>query len=361
MERWSERRRAAAAFLCALMTAVCLPRAVQAAEHPSVFVLATGGTIAGAQSKTAGYAYQPGVLDVGALLATVPNLTKLASVSGEQLANIGSFDMTAAIWLRLGRRVNELLASPDVDAVVVTHGTDTLEETAYFLSLVTKSDKPVVVVGSMRPATALSPDGPANLYNAVAVAVRPDARGRGAMVVLNDVIHYARNVTKTDTTAVQTFGSVNRGPAGLVHVGTVDWFEPMDRKVGNATEFSLDGLDRLPRVDVLYAHADMSVDLVEAALRGGAKGIVVAGVGNGGMSTQVMDALTRAVKDGVAVVRSTRVASGIVLRNPGAITDDERGFVVSGELNPAKARVLLQLALTKTNDPLRIQRMFYEY
>lgn len=353
--------RALAACLCVAITATCLPRIVEAGERPAVYVVATGGTIAGAQPSTGGYAYKPAALDVGAMLATVPIVSELASVTGEQFASIGSFDMTGAIWLRLGRRVNELLASPDVDAVVVTHGTDTLEETAYFLSLVTKSDKPVVVVGSMRPATALSPDGPANLYNAVAVAIRSESRGRGALVVLNDVIHYARNVTKSDTTAVQTFASPTRGPAGFVHTGTVDWFEPMDRKVGRATEFSLDGVDRLPRVDILYAHADMSVDLVEATLRAGAKGIVVAGVGNGGMSTGVMDLLTRAAENGVAVVRSTRVPSGIVLRNPGAINDDERGFVVSGELNPAKARVLLQLALTRTNDPVRIQRMFYEY
>jgi len=245
--------------------------------------------------------------------------------------------------------------------VLITHGTDTLEETAYFLSLVTKSDKPVVVVGSMRPATALSPDGPANIYNGVAVATSADARGKGTLVVLNDTIHYARNLTKTDTTGVQTFASLNRGPAGLVHTGTVDWFEPMDRKVGRATEFSLDGVDSLPRVDVLYAYADMNADLVDAAVHGGSKGIVIAGMGNGSMPTPVLDALTKAAKSGVVVVRSTRVSSGVVLRNSGVFNDDERGFVVSGELNPAKSRVLLQLALTKTKDPHRIQKMFYEY
>jgi L-asparaginase len=351
-----------ASFFCAFVLTTSAQSQGQATSLPSVHVLATGGTIAGAQTKARSYDYTAGTYDVGALLKTVPDLEKLASVTGEQVANIGSYDMTGALWLRLGRRVNEVLNSPDTDAVLITHGTDTLEETAYFLSLVTKSDKAVVLVGSMRPATAVSPDGPANIYNGVAVATSADARGKGALVVLNDTIHYARNVTKTDTTGVQTFASLNRGPAGLVHTGAVNWFEPMDRKVGRASEFSLDGIDSLPRVDILYAYSDMNPDLVDAVVHGGSKGIVVAGMGSGSMPTPVLDALTKAAKGGVVVVRSTRVSSGVVLRKSNEVfNDDERGFVVSGELNPAKSRVLLQLALTKTKDPLRIQRMFYEY
>jgi L-asparaginase len=212
----------------------------------------------------------------------------------------------------------------------------------------------------MRPATAISADGPGNIYNGVAIATDPRAKGRGTLVCLNDVFHYARNVVKTDTTSVQTFVSVNRGPAGLVHTGKVDWFEPMDKKVGPATEFSVDGLDKLPRVDIIYAHANMSADLIEAAIAKGAKGIVVAGVGDGNMTTPALDALTKAAKSGVVVVRSTRLPEGVVLRN-NEVNDDEKGFVASGELNPGKSRVLLQLALTKTSDPIRIQKMFYEY
>jgi L-asparaginase len=176
--------------------------------------------------------------------------------------------------------------------------------------------------------------------------------------VLNDTIHYARNVTKTDTTGVQSFASLNRGPAGRVHTGSVAWFEPMDRKVGKATEFALDDIERLPRVDILYAYPDMDADLVDAVVNGGSRGIVVAGMGNGSIPTPVLDALTKAAKSGIVVVRSTRVSSGVVLRK---VYDDERGLVASGELNPAKSRVLLQLALTKTKDPVRIQSMFYEY
>ncbi len=169
--------------------------------------------------------------------------------------------------------------------MLITHGTDTLEETGYFLSLVTKSDKPVVMVGSMRPATAVSADGPANIYNGAAVAGSPEAKGRGTLISLNDEIHYARNVVKTDTTSVQTFRSLNRGPAGVVHTGTVEWFQRMDKKLGNTSEFSVDNLTTLPRVDIIYAHANMSADLIDAAIKNGAKGIVVAGVGDGNMTS----------------------------------------------------------------------------
>ncbi len=332
----------------------------EAATLPKVRVLATGGTIAGQQPSATDYGYKSGAYDVNSLLGAVPNLDRLAVITGEQVANIGSQDMNDAVWLRLAKRVNEVLESPDTDAVLITHGTDTLEETSYFLALVVKSQKPVVMVGSMRPATAISADGPGNIYNGVAVAADPRASGRGALVCLNDEFHYARNVVKTDTTSVQTFRSVNRGPAGLVHTGKVAWFEPMDKKVGAATPFSVDGLDRLPRVDVIYAHAGMSADLIEASVRNGAKGIVVAGVGDGNMTAPALAALKNAARSGVVVVRSTRLPEGLVLRN-NEINDDEMGFVASGELNPPKSRVLLQLALTLTTDPVEIQKMFYEY
>jgi L-asparaginase len=340
--------------------ACLLAMSVQAADLPKVRVLATGGTIAGAQASATDYGYKSGAYDVNSLIKAVPNLDKLAVITGEQVANIGSQDMNDEIWLKLAKRVNAVLATADADGVLITHGTDTLEETSYFLSLVTKSDKPVVMVGSMRPATAISADGPGNIYNGVAVIANPDSKGKGTLVVLNDTIHFARNVVKTDTTSVQTFESINRGPAGVVHTGTVDWFEPMDRKVGKATEFSIDTLDKLPRVDVIYAHANMSADLIDAAVAKGAKGLVIAGVGDGNMTTPALDACSRAVKSGVVVVRSTRLPAGIVLRN-NEVNDDEKGFVASGELNPAKSRVLLQLALTKTTDAKAIQKMFYEY
>ena len=325
-----------------------------------VKVLATGGTIAGAQASATDYGYKSGAYDVNTLISAVPNLDKLAQISGEQVANIGSQDMNDEVWLKLAKRLNEVLKSPDVDAALITHGTDTLEETSYFLSLVTKSTKPVVMVGSMRPATATSADGPANIYNGVAAAIDPGFDARGVLVSLNDEIHFARNVVKTDTTSLQTFMSLNRGPAGLVNTGKVFWFQKMDKKLGPASEFSVDGVDKLPRVDILYAHASMSADLIEAAVKNGAQGLVVAGVGDGNMTTPALDALTKVAQNGVVVVRSTRLPMGLVLRN-NEVDDDKLGFVASGELNPPKSRVLLQLALTRTKDPKRIQQFFYEY
>jgi L-asparaginase len=328
------------------------------ASKPRIVILATGGTIAGAGAG--GYGYKAGSFKVEDLIKAVPDLDKLAVLSGEQVANIGSQDMNDAVWLKLAQRVNDVLRSPEVDGVVITHGTDTMEETAYFLNLVVKSEKPVVLVGSMRPATAISADGPANLYNAVATAADRRAHGRGVLVVINDKIQSARNVTKTNTTNIDTFESPNRGAAGLVNAGKIAWFEQPDKRHTSGTEFSIAGRQSLPRVDIIYAHSNMSPDLIRAALKDGAKGIVVAGVGDGNMSKAALDVLAEAVKSGVVVVRSTRLGSGMVLRNS-EVDDDKLGFVASGELNPGKARVLLQLALTETKDPKAVQRAFDTY
>jgi L-asparaginase len=330
-------------------------------DKPLIAILATGGTIAGAQaSGGTAYGYKSGSFKVEDLIQAVPNLDKIARLRGEQVANIGSQDMNDAVWLKLAKRVNEVLAKPEVKGVVITHGTDTMEETAFFLNLVVKSDKPVVMVGSMRPATSVGADGPSNLYDAVATAASPGAIGRGVLVVLNDEIHAARNVTKTNTTNVDTFQSPNRGPVGLVHSGDVSWFERMDKKHTLNSEFSVIGREELPRVDIIYANANMSTDLIDAAVKDGAKGLVVAGVGDGNMSEQALATLERARKQGVVVVRSTRLTSGLVLRN-NEVNDDQLSFVASGEFTAPKARVLLQLALTKTRDPARIQEMFLEY
>jgi L-asparaginase len=329
------------------------------ADKANVKILATGGTIAGA-GTAGGYGYTSGQFKVDDLIKAVPDLDKLANLSGEQVANIGSQDMNDAVWLKLAKRVNEVLADASVDGIVITHGTDTMEETAYFLDLVVKSKKPVVLVGSMRPATAIGADGPANLYNGVAVAANPDARGRGVMVVINDEIHNARNVIKTNTTNVETFDSPNRGPAGLVNSGAITWFEKMDKRNTVNSEFTVSNAKQLPRVDIVYAHANMDATMINAAIQAGAKGIVVAGVGDGNMTKPALDALAGAAKKGVLVVRSTRLPHGMVMRNA-EVEDDKLGFVASGELNPSKSRVLAQLALTETKDPKRVQQMFREY
>jgi L-asparaginase len=356
----SNKRRSVRLSLAGAALALTMAGGVAFADRPHVAIVATGGTIAGAQTNPQGPGYTPGVFDVGTVIQSVPQLKDLAEVTGEQLVKIASQDMNDAIWLKLAKRVNELLKADDVAGVVITHGTDTMEETAYFLDLVVKSDKPVVLVGSMRPATAVSADGPGNLYDAVAVAADPEAKGRGVLIVLNDQVHAARYVYKTNTTQLDTFRSPDRGPVGQVETSDPQLFEVPGGRRTTQSEFSVDGLDGLPRVDIVYAYANMGREMIDAAVKAGAKGIVVAGVGNGNMSSEALDALSDARKQGVVVVRSTRLPSGSVSRNV-EVDDDKLGFGASEELKPSKARVLLKLALTKTSDPARIQEMFREY
>jgi L-asparaginase len=327
---------------------------------PNVVILATGGTIAGAQPKEGDPGYKSGALSIESLVAAAPGMDKFAKVTGEQIAAIGSQDMNDGVWFKLANRANQLLATPDVDGIVVTHGTDTLEETAYFLDLVIKSDKPVVLVGSMRPATSTSPDGPLNLYNAVAVAADPNAKGRGVLVVANDDLHSGRDIQKTNTTDVQTFQSPERGIVGEIYYGKGNYFTFPSTRHTTKSEFSLEGLTEMPRVDIIYAHENADGALVRAAVAAGAKGIVLAGVGDGNGTKDLIDALADAVKKGVIVVRASRVGSGIVRRNI-ELNDDALGLVAAMELNPQKARVLLRLGLTKTKDAKEIQKFFMEY
>ena len=330
------------------------------AAKPNVVILATEGTIAGSAESQTQAGYTSGQVGVDVLIKAVPQIQELADISGEQVANVGSQDMSDAIWLKLAARVNALLAKSDVDGIVITHGTDTLEETSYFLNLVVNSDKPVVMTAAMRPSTALSADGPLNIYNAVAVAADPKAAKRGVLVVANDDIHGARSFTKTSTTDVQTFRSIEYGLVGVSLYGKNRWFRAPFRKHTKASDFSVKGVDKLPRVDVIYITADTSPDLIEAAVGNGAKGIVTAGVGNGNMTGPALAAVKKAIKAGVVVVRSSRVTSGSVGRNV-EVNDDEVGTVASAELNPSRARVLLKLALLKTRDPATIQQYFYSH
>jgi len=331
-----------------------------AQKKANVVILATGGTIAGAAASGTQAAYTSGAVTIDAMIAAVPGMTNMANIKGEQISNVGSQDMSFEIMLKLAKRINELQKQSDVDGIVVTHGTDTMEETAFFLNLVVKGDKPVVMVGSMRPSTAVSADGPLNLYNAVGVAVDPNARGRGVLVVMNDWIHAAHSLTKTSTTAIQTFMSPLRGVVGVATYGKNDFYNSPQWKHTSASEFDVTGVNKLPRVDIIFACADMPPDLIDASVANGAKGIVIAGVGNGNMNKASLEAAARAVKKGVVVVRSSRVATGSVGRNV-EVNDDEMGFVASDELNPQKARLLLTLALLKQRSMTDLQNLFTTY
>jgi len=330
------------------------------AKKPNIVILATGGTIAGAAATGTQSGYKSGAVTIDAMIAAVPTIRDMANVKGEQISNVGSQDMSFDIMLKLAKRINELLPRNDVDGIVVTHGTDTMEETAFFLNLVVKSDKPVVMVGSMRPSTAVSADGPLNLYNAVGVATDPNAKGRGVLVVMNDWIQAAHSLTKTSTTAVQTFMSPLRGLVGVAAYGKNDFYNTPVWKHTSSSEFDISGVSKLPRVDIIFACADMPPDLIDASVANGAKGIVIAGVGNGNMNKASLDAAANAVKKGVMVVRSSRVPTGNVGRNV-EVNDDELGLIASDELNPQKARILLSLALLKDRSKPEIQNLFYSY
>jgi L-asparaginase len=352
-------RKTSLAVIVAALSVSLAPVQAQS-KKPNVVILATGGTIAGAAASGTQAGYTSGAVTIDAMIAAVPGISDLATIKGEQVSNVGSQDMSFDIMLKVAKRINELAKSPDVAGIVITHGTDTLEESAFFLNLVVKTDKPVVMVGSMRPSTAVSADGPLNLYNAVGVAVDPKARGRGVLVVMNDWIHAAHSLTKTSTTAIQTFMSPVRGLVGVASYGKNDFYTTPSWKHTTQTEFDIAQVSAMPRVDIIFASADMSSDLIDAAVANGAKGIVIAGVGNGNMNKASVTAAANAVKKGVIVVRSTRVATGSVGRNV-ELNDDQLGFIASDELNPQKSRILLALALLKPRPAKDLQNLFYTY
>ncbi|SEO96141.1 type II asparaginase [Niastella yeongjuensis] len=331
-----------------------------AQKKANVVILATGGTIAGAASTGVQSGYTSGQVTIDAMVNAVPDITKLANIKGEQISNVGSQDMSFEIMLKLAKRIAELTQQGGLDGIVITHGTDTMEETAYFLNLVCKTDIPIVLVGSMRPSTAVSADGPLNLYNAVAVAADPNAKKRGVMLVMNDWIHSAQSLTKVSTTAVQTFMSPLNGLIGISNYGTNEFYRFPFNKYGSQSEFSVDNVAKLPRVDIIYADVDLPADLIDASVEKGAKGIVIAGVGNGNMNKAGMEACERAVKKGVVVVRSSRVVTGNVGRNV-EVDDDKMGFVASYDHNPQKSRILLSVALLKQRSNADMQKIFYEY
>ena len=344
-------------FLVVVILVPCQSGFSQAKKN--IVILATGGTIAGAAPTGTQVGYTSGQVGIDTMINAVPGIKDLANIKGEQISNVGSQDMSFEILLKLANRINEL-TSGDVDGIVITHGTDTMEESAYFLNLTAKTDKPVVLVGSMRPSTAVSADGPLNLYNAVAVAADPQSRDRGVLVVMNDHIHAAHSLTKTSTTDVQTFMSPIRGLVGVVSYGKCDFYNTPPWKHTSGSEFNVSGVTKLPRVDIIYADVDMSPDLIDDSAKGGAKGIVIAGVGNGNMTQAAVDAAARAVTKGVVVVRSSRVTTGLVGRNV-ELNDDKLGFIASDELNPQKSRILLSLALLKPRSPSDIQQLFMTY
>jgi len=327
---------------------------------PRIVVVATGGTIAGsAASTTDTTGYRAGTSGIAELLAAVPEALGLAGITGEQFASIDSSDVTDEVLLRLARRVDELLASPDVDGVVVTHGTDTLEESAYFLHLVLDSAKPVVFTGAMRPASALSADGPLNFFAAVAAASAPASHGQGVLVVLNDEIHSARDVSKSTSLRVDSFASAY-GPLGVVVGGRVLYYRSVARPHTTASEFDLGAIGTLPSGGIIYAHSGLDESVSDLIAAAGYAVIVHAGFGNGTVSSRVVGPLEAARRAGALVVRATRTGNGHVTA-VGASGAEVDGWISVDDQNAQRARILACLALTVTGDPAEVQRIFDTY
>ena len=324
-----------------------------------VALIGTGGTIAsvaGAQTQLSDYTVTAAV---DALIEAVPELQSLAAFEFEQVCNIESHAIDDALLLRIAHRVNASLALDHVSAVVITHGTDTLEETAYFLNLVVKSEKPVVLVGAMRPSSALSADGPLNLFHAVAVAVCRESVGKGVLVVMNDRIVAARHATKGHTTNVDAFVVPEQGCLGVVCGLDVQYFSAPLRRHTIMSEFRIEpALQALPRVDIIYDYQGAGTHLYEAAIAAGVRGIVLAATGNGSLSPAALAGATMAREQGVAFVRASRVWQGSVRPSQ---RDGPLGVVAAQSLNPQKARVLLRLALLEPRDRASLQRLFDDY
>ena len=334
-----------AALSCALLVG----RSVEAqGSHPIVRVLGTGGTIGSAGDYWGGNGTRVGIEQ----LLHIPGIDSIATIETEQFLNVPSSAIGPSRWLELSRRVTDLFRErADLSGIVVTHGTDTMEETAYFLDLTVGDARPIVVTGSMRPSNMAGADGPANLMNAVRVVADTNARGRGAMVLMDDRLFAARDVTKTNSTRVETFQAPDRGPLAIVDPEGVFYRRKSDGRT--APQFDISAVKDLPRVDIIYSYAGADSVAIEAVVAAGAKGIVVAGVGRGGTTLSQGSALRRATARGVIVVTSTRTGSG-------AVPVGSRDAVGSGDLNPQKARVLLALALTRSSDVTQVRKVFAE-
>jgi L-asparaginase len=330
------------------------------AQLPRVIILATGGTIAGAGASADRAGYTAGKIPIDDLIGTIPSIKKVANITGEQVASVGSQDMTVDIWKKLAIRINEIFKNNEADGIVITHGTDTQEETAYFLDLVITSEKPVVITGSMRPATAISADGPKNLYDAITIAANPKSKGRGVLVSFNEGIFDGRDVMKLSTTKTNAFGSPNTGPVGQAYDGRVEYYATSTREVNPTKPIVLKADTKLPRVDIVYMYADAPSDQIDMLVAKKVDAIVIAGVGNGNFNKAFTEGVKRAVAAGIIVCRASRTPSGRVVLHD-EINDDELGTIVSDDLTPQKARILLMLGLTRSKDKKQLQDLFFKY
>ncbi len=332
-------------------------------ERPKVRIVATGGSISGVGPHRLDFLLYSELgqkLDIEEMLARIPEAQDIANLRSEDLIKVGSTSVGPPEWLQLAQRINQLLQEDaSLAGVVVTHGTATLEETAYFLHLTVKSDRPVVITGAMRPPTAVGTDADLNLLDAIRLAACPDSPGRGVLTVLNNEIQCARDVTKSNTLRVETFNSRELGVLGYVDSdGEVIFYRDVTRAHTTETPFDVNGLTSLPRVDIVYAYGGADGALIHAAHQNGADGLVLVGFGSGTFPPVFLAAGAQVAQQGIPVVLASRATSGRIIITP---RKAESGFIVSDDLLPQKARILLMLALATTRDRQAIQEMFYRF
>jgi L-asparaginase len=326
-------------------------------------VIGTGGSIAcigASRTDFLDYGYGDRHYTIEEMVARVPELTSIATLRCEQFQNTYSGDMSPALWLRLGRRIQMIgNTEPETAGIAITHGTATLEETAYFLNLTVRTRKPVVITGAMRPLTAMSNDAEVNLYDCVRIAACPHAAGRGVLVVLNNQIHAAREVTKTNTARLDTFKSPDLGYLGYADAdGAIVFYRGTERTHTFASEFAIESVDELPRVDIAFAYAGVDASAIDACKRAGCAGLIAAGLGSGGAPRAFLEGLDDVVRSGIPVVVASQAGTGRTMARRAAA---ERGYLFADNLPPRKARILLMLALTRTREPREIQRMLHTY
>lgn len=331
----------------------------QTTKKPTIAILATGGTLASIAPSRIDAQYDAAAVPIAELVNDLPELQEIAHIEYAQVAQIDSSNMTEDVWLTLAQSVQAQVDQAHIEGVVITHGTDTMEETAYFLNLVINTQKPIILTGAMRPYNAVSADGLRNLYNAVVLAADKKAHKQGVIVALNDVIHQARDVTKMNVNTLDAFKSLELGILGYIHDSQVYFYRQSIMKHTYSSEFTINKINQLPKVHIIYGHVGSNYHLVDACIEDGAKGIISAGVGNGYQSERTTERLIAAQQKGIAIVRCSRVKNGIV-----SLQDDivnQPGFVISNMLSPQKARILLAVALVQTSDSKSLQRIFNEY
>ena len=307
-----------------------------------ITILATGGTIAGVSKSHSSTDYTAGILDADSLLQTIPQIKDLAEIKIEQFTNIDSIDMKDSIWLELHQKIFEIL--PNTDAIIITHGTDTMEETAFFLDCTIHSHKPIILTGAMRPSNALSADGPKNLLNAIFLALCKDSKNRGVMITMNDKIFSTKSVSKTHTLNLDAFSSINGSDLGYILDKEVFFYESAKR---DSFYFDIKGIKSLPKVDILYSYANDKNGIIATTLfENGTQGLIIAGSGNGSINQNQKEILKNLIKRGLKVMISSRVNNGIVILKE---SDKKDGFLCAKNLNPQKARILLSLTLINSN------------